>query len=90
MVKPFEDFHSRVDSLSKGVSIEKQRADAHNNEMRPEILMEELRNNLRNNGLGVNEANGVSEYNANLMTTPGNSGMLLFQCIHVQIFFTSE
>ncbi|KAI3458509.1 hypothetical protein Pfo_015172 [Paulownia fortunei] len=70
MGDPFEDFHSRVGSLSMGISIEKQRANAHNNEMPAEILMEELRNNLKNNGLGVKEANGVSASKA----TPGNSG----------------
>ncbi|PIN14600.1 Sister chromatid cohesion complex Cohesin, subunit RAD21/SCC1 [Handroanthus impetiginosus] len=71
MGDPFEDYHSRVGSLSMGISIEKQRANNHNNEMLPEVLMEELKNNLRNTGSGVNEANGVS---ANLMATPRNSG----------------
>ncbi|KAL7107596.1 hypothetical protein ACP275_06G065000 [Erythranthe tilingii] len=73
MGDPFEEFQSRVDSLSMGVSIEKQRANTHNNEMPPEILMKELRNNLRNNGLGSKEVNGVSDSKTNLMATPGNS-----------------
>ncbi|KAK6135783.1 hypothetical protein DH2020_030478 [Rehmannia glutinosa] len=72
---PFEEFHSRVGSLSKGISIEKQRGNDLDNEMMPpDILMDELRNNLKNNGLGVKEANGVSASKANLMATPGNSG----------------
>ncbi|KAL7135505.1 hypothetical protein ABFS83_11G101800 [Erythranthe nasuta] len=35
--------------------------------------MGELRNNLRNNGLGSKEVNGVSDSKTNLMATPGNS-----------------
>ncbi|KAH6802272.1 hypothetical protein C2S51_033718 [Perilla frutescens var. frutescens] len=71
---PFEDFHGGADSLSTRISIEKQRANAPNNEVPPEILMEELRNNLKNNGFGVVEANGVSASKVNLMATPANSG----------------
>lgn len=82
-MKPFEDFHSRVGSLSMEISIEKQRANGHNNEMPPEVLMEELRNNLKNNGLAVKEANEVSASKANLMATPGNSGMLVFMCVMI-------
>ncbi|XP_011076663.1 sister chromatid cohesion 1 protein 1 [Sesamum indicum] len=74
MGDPFEDFHSRIGSQSMGISIEKQRANAHDTEMPPEILMEEFRNNLKNNGLGEKEANGMSASKANLMATPGNSG----------------
>ncbi|KAK4385307.1 Sister chromatid cohesion 1 protein 1 [Sesamum angolense] len=47
MGDPFEDFHSRIGSQSMGISIEKQRANAHDTEMPPEILMEEFRNNLK-------------------------------------------
>ncbi|KAG8380863.1 hypothetical protein BUALT_Bualt06G0060700 [Buddleja alternifolia] len=73
MGDPFDEFDSRVGSRSMGISIEKQRANFHNNEMPPVILMEELRNNLKKNGLGVKEVNG-SASRANPMTTPGNSG----------------
>ncbi|KAE7996575.1 hypothetical protein FH972_001286 [Carpinus fangiana] len=62
---PFEDFHSGVGSRSLGVSIEKQRANVVNNDIPTEILMEELRANLMNNGTGLAEAN--------LLVTPGNS-----------------
>ncbi|GFP96852.1 sister chromatid cohesion 1 protein 1 [Phtheirospermum japonicum] len=75
MGDPFEDFHTRVDSLSTKISIEKQRANGNIDEMMPpEILIEELRNNFKNNGLGINEANGASASKANFMATPGNSG----------------
>lgn len=70
-----EDFHSRIGSLSKEISIEKQRVDANNGGALPEILMEELMNNLKNKGLEVNGTNGVSASNVNVMATPGNSGM---------------
>ncbi|GFP95387.1 sister chromatid cohesion 1 protein 1 [Phtheirospermum japonicum] len=57
----FSDFDTRVDSLSMKISIEKHRANGNTNEMMPpEILIEELRNNLKNNGLVVNETNGAS------------------------------
>ncbi|XP_059458695.1 sister chromatid cohesion 1 protein 1 [Corylus avellana] len=62
---PFEDFHSGVGSQSLGVSIEKQRANVVNNDIPTEILMEELRANLMNNGTGLAEVN--------LLVTPGNS-----------------
>ncbi|KAL0299314.1 UNVERIFIED_CONTAM: hypothetical protein Sradi_6591200 [Sesamum radiatum] len=83
MGDPFEDFHSRIGSQSMGISIEKQRANAHDTEMPPEILMEEFRNNLKNNGLGEKEANGMSASKANLMTTPGNSGILVFDVLYL-------
>ncbi|KAL0317042.1 UNVERIFIED_CONTAM: hypothetical protein Sangu_2118500 [Sesamum angustifolium] len=86
MGDPFEDFHSRIGSQSMGISIEKQRANAHDTEMPPEILMEEFRNNLKNNGLGEKEANGMSASKANLMTTPGNSGILLFDVLYLFSF----
>ncbi|XP_042024014.1 sister chromatid cohesion 1 protein 1-like [Salvia splendens] len=68
---PFEDFHSGVGSPPTRISVEKQRA---NNEMPPEVLIDELRNNLRNNVFGVVDTNGVSASKLNLMATPGNSG----------------
>lgn len=66
-MKPFEDFHSGVGSQPLGVSIEKQRANVVNNDIPTEILMEELRANLMNNGTGLAEVN--------LLVTPGNSGI---------------
>ncbi|KAL6509351.1 hypothetical protein OROGR_022661 [Orobanche gracilis] len=75
MGDPFEDFHSRVNSLSTKISIERQRANGNTVEMMPpDILIEELRNNLKNNGVGAKQTNGASGSNANLMATPGNSG----------------
>ncbi|XP_062157140.1 sister chromatid cohesion 1 protein 1 [Alnus glutinosa] len=62
---PFEEFHSGVGSQSLGVSIEKQRTNVVNNGIPTEILMDELRANLMNNGMRVAEAN--------LLVTPGNS-----------------
>ncbi|KAK7847408.1 sister chromatid cohesion 1 protein 1 [Quercus suber] len=62
---PFEDFHSGVGSESLGAPIEKQRRNIVNNDIPTEILMDELRANLMNNGVRVGEAN--------LMVTPGNS-----------------
>ena len=73
ILKPFEDFHSGVGSPPMRISVEKQRA---NNEMPPEVLIDELRNNLRNNVFGVVDTNGVSASKLNLMATPGNSSML--------------
>lgn len=68
-VKPFEDFQSGVGSQSLGVSIEKQRANIVDNNIHipTEILMDELRANLMNNGVGMTETN--------LMETPGDSSM---------------
>ncbi|CAA0834425.1 Sister chromatid cohesion 1 protein 1 [Striga hermonthica] len=75
MGDPFEDFTSRVDSLSTRISIEKQRATGNINEMiPPEVFIEELRNNLKVNGFEANEANGMSGSKVNLMATPANSG----------------
>ncbi|XP_075668054.1 sister chromatid cohesion 1 protein 1 [Castanea sativa] len=62
---PFEDFHSGLGSESLGAPIEKLRRNIVNNDIPTEILMEELRANLMNNGVRVGEAN--------LMVTPGNS-----------------
>ncbi|KAM4104202.1 hypothetical protein ACJW30_06G139100 [Castanea mollissima] len=62
---PFEDFHSGVGSESLGAPIEKLRRNIVNNDIPTEILMDELRANLMNNGVRVGEAN--------LMVTPGNS-----------------
>ncbi|CAK9135819.1 unnamed protein product [Ilex paraguariensis] len=73
-VKPYEDFQSGIGSQSLGASIEKQRANINNNEFPPEILMEELRTNLMNNGVRITLANGERVTEANLMVTPGNSG----------------
>jgi hypothetical protein len=75
-VKPFEEFHSGVGSQSLGVSIEKQRTNVVNNGIPTEILMDELRANLMNNGMRVAEAN--------LLVTPGNSGMM-YLCLTVCI-----
>ncbi|KAB1217653.1 Sister chromatid cohesion 1 protein 1 [Morella rubra] len=63
--KPFEEFHSGVGSKSLGISIEKQRTYVVNNDIPTEILMEELRANLTNNGGMIAEAT--------MMVTPGNS-----------------
>lgn len=68
--KPYEDVHGGLGSHSLGVSIEKQRTNVNVNEIPTEVLMEELRNNLVNDGVRVNEAN--------VMVTPGNSGMSYF------------
>lgn len=62
--------HGGLGSHSLGVSIEKQRTNVNVNEIPTEVLMEELRNNLVNDGVRVNEAN--------VMVTPGNSGMSYF------------
>ncbi|KAL4620809.1 hypothetical protein ACB092_06G182900 [Castanea dentata] len=62
---PFEDFHSGLGSESLGAPIEKLRRNIVNNDIPTEILMDELRANLMNNGVRVGEAN--------LMVTPGNS-----------------
>ncbi|KAF3433361.1 hypothetical protein FNV43_RR24463 [Rhamnella rubrinervis] len=64
---PFKDFQSGVGSQSLGVSIEKQRKNLVDNNIHipTEILMDELRANLMNNGVGMTETN--------LMETPGNS-----------------
>lgn len=77
-MKPFEEFQSRVESISMRTSVEKQRVNALDNEMPPEILLKDLMNNLKNNGFGTHEANGVSSSNNNPLATPGNSGALLF------------
>ncbi|KAF3976793.1 hypothetical protein CMV_000048 [Castanea mollissima] len=68
-MKPFEDFHSGVGSESLGAPIEKLRRNIVNNDIPTEILMDELRANLMNNGVRVGEAN--------LMVTPGNSVLTL-------------
>lgn len=70
---PSEDHHSGIGSQPLEVSIEKQRTNLDNIDMRTEILMEELRTNLNNNGIGITEANGVPVPEVNLMT-PNNSG----------------
>ncbi|XP_057980091.1 sister chromatid cohesion 1 protein 1 [Malania oleifera] len=60
----FEDFHGGAGLRS--TSIEKQRANLEYNEIPAESLVEELKTNLLNTGVGVTEAN--------VMVTPGNSG----------------
>ncbi|PHU15805.1 hypothetical protein BC332_17010 [Capsicum chinense] len=67
---PFEHFQGGIGSPSKGISIEKQRANLNNNEISPEILMENLRANLTNMGLHPTEADGVKE--TDHMATPGS------------------
>ncbi|PHT80049.1 hypothetical protein T459_18101 [Capsicum annuum] len=67
---PFEHFQGGIGSPSKGISIEKQRANLNNNEIPPEILMENLRANLTNMGLHPTEADGVKE--TDHMATPGS------------------
>lgn len=69
-VKPFEHFQGGIGSPSKGISIEKQRANLNNYEIPPEILMENLRANLTNMGLRPTEADGVKE--TGHMATPGS------------------
>ncbi|XP_024992312.1 sister chromatid cohesion 1 protein 1 [Cynara cardunculus var. scolymus] len=63
---PFEEGHSGVGSGSLGLSIEKPRENIM--EMPSEILMEELRANLMNNGV----SGTVAE--ADMIVTPSNSG----------------
>ncbi|XP_057784649.1 sister chromatid cohesion 1 protein 1 isoform X2 [Salvia miltiorrhiza] len=71
---PYEVFHNGVGSPPTRISIEKQRANAPNNEMPPEVLIEELRDKLQNHGFGAVETNGASASKVNLMATPANSG----------------
>ncbi|KAL8093675.1 sister chromatid cohesion 1 protein 1 [Apium graveolens] len=54
-------------------SIEKQMKARDNNEMPAEILMDELRNNLKNFGIGATKTSGVSAAKGN-MISPSNSG----------------
>ncbi|CAK7325907.1 unnamed protein product [Dovyalis caffra] len=61
----FDDLHSGVGSQSLGTSIEKLRTNVVNDETSMDILMEELKANLRNNGVRMTEAN---------LATPRNSG----------------
>ncbi|KAJ6901222.1 hypothetical protein NC651_019082 [Populus alba x Populus x berolinensis] len=61
----FDDVHSGVGSQSLGTSIEKLRTNVVNDELSMDILMEELKANLGNNGVRMTEAN---------MATPRNSG----------------
>lgn len=74
LLKPYEDVHGGLGSNSLGVSIEKQRTNVNVNEIRTEVLMEELRNNLVKDGVRVHDAN--------VMVTPGNSGMSYFSKPH--------
>ncbi|PHT46864.1 hypothetical protein CQW23_16022 [Capsicum baccatum] len=68
---PKEQAHKRgIGSPSKGISVEKQRANLNNFEIPPEILMENLRDNLTNMGLRPTEADGVKE--TGHMATPGS------------------
>lgn len=66
ILQPFEDYRSGFGSPSTRISIEKQRENGPNNEMPPKILTDELRSNLKNNG--------VSSSKVNLMSTPAHSG----------------
>lgn len=86
ILKPYDEvFHNGVGSPPTRISIEKQRANAPNNEMPPEVLLEELRNTLKSNGFVVN---GGSASKVNLMATPANSGMLhVYACIDFKIYF---
>ncbi|KAJ6987358.1 sister chromatid cohesion 1 protein 1 isoform X2 [Populus alba x Populus x berolinensis] len=61
----FDDVHSGVGSQSLGTSIEKLRTNVVNDGLSMDILMEELKANLGNNGVRMTEAN---------MATPRNSG----------------
>ncbi|KAL9402326.1 hypothetical protein Peur_006175 [Populus x canadensis] len=61
----FDDVHSGVGSQSLGTSMEKMRTNVVNDELSMDILMEELKASLRNNGVRMTEAN---------MATPRNSG----------------
>lgn len=84
ILKPYEVFDNGVVSPPTRISIEKQRANTQNNEMHPEVLINELRNNLKSNGFGVN---GLSASKVNLMATPANSGMLrVYACIDIYIY----
>ncbi|XP_073127051.1 sister chromatid cohesion 1 protein 1 isoform X2 [Henckelia pumila] len=65
LADPFQLPQGGWDSQSMNISIEKQRANAFDNGLPPEIITEEHRSNLKING--VKDAHGV-------MTTPGNSG----------------
>lgn len=73
-MKPDDGNHTGVGSQLPE-SIEKQMKAHDNNEMRAEILMDDLRNNLKNFGIGATKANGVSATKGN-MISPSNSGML--------------
>lgn len=67
ILKPFEDFRSGFGSPSTRISIEKQRENGPNDEMPPKIITDELRRNLK--------SNGVSASKVNLMATPAHSGI---------------
>lgn len=66
-MQTFDDAHSGAGSQSLGTSIEKLRTNVVNDGLSMDILMEELKANLGNNGVRMTEAN---------MATPRNSGML--------------
>ena len=66
-MQTFDDVHSGAGSQSLGTSIEKLRTNVVNDGLSMDILMEELKANLGNNGVRMTEAN---------MATPRNSGML--------------
>ncbi|KAJ6309415.1 hypothetical protein OIU77_015214 [Salix suchowensis] len=61
----FDDAHSGAGSQSLGTSIEKLRTNVVNDGLSMDILLEELKANLGNNGVRMTEAN---------MATPRNSG----------------
>ncbi|XP_051143537.1 sister chromatid cohesion 1 protein 1 [Andrographis paniculata] len=75
MGDPFEDLHSRIDTLAKEISIEKARAKDNNHDLPPDTFLEELRNNLKDNGFEMKDGNeGLSASKINMTATPGNSG----------------
>ncbi|KAJ6429296.1 hypothetical protein OIU84_020849 [Salix udensis] len=63
--RTFDDAHSGAGSQSLGTSIEKLRTNVVNDGLSMDILLEELKANLGNNGVRMTEAN---------MATPRNSG----------------
>lgn len=73
-IKLYDGNHTGVSSQLPE-SVEKQMKARDNNEIRAEILMDELRNNLKNFGIGATKASGVSAAKRD-MISPSNSGML--------------
>ena len=72
-LKPLEEINSGVGSHSLEVPIEKQRTFFADKRMPTEIVTEELGTYFMNNGVTVPEAN--------MIVTPGNSGML--HCLYL-------
>lgn len=94
-LKPHDGYHTGVSSQPSEMSIERQMKTHDNNEMRAEILMEELRSNLKNFGIGATKASGMSATKANgtsaikaSMISPSNSGMLIAEGFIFLVFMS--